>query len=64
MKKKCNFPTLDYYNNTITAGEDQCQLLVETAASAMTFSPDDRQYHNVMIWDIANEYIISSSSQH
>ena len=51
-EKKCNLPTIGYYNNIISAGEGECQLLVETTASAMPFSPDtsvsSEMIHNVV----------------
>ena len=51
-EKKCNLPTIGYYNNIISAGEGECQLMVETTASAMPFSPDtsvsSEMIHNVV----------------
>ena len=38
-EKKANLPTIKLYNQTIAAGESECQLLVETATDAQLLSP-------------------------
>ena len=51
-EKTSNLPTIAYYNNIITAGESECQLLVETTATAIPFSPESvssEMVHNVVM---------------
>ena len=39
-QKEQNLPVIKMFNDTISGGEDKCQLLVETASDAQPFSPE------------------------